>query len=60
MTFGNRSVTFVSVSESGAVGALGLKTQVRTEAVVTGCQFWALGVTESPDGMTNVSEGRHR
>lgn len=57
MTLGGQTVTFVTITESGEPGYLGLKTKTRTETPVTGCRFRPLSVEETPDYLTNVSTG---
>lgn len=55
--FGTQTVTFVTVTESGDPGYLGMKTETRTETPVEGCRFRPLNADETPDGTTDISTG---
>ncbi len=46
MSFGGQTVTFVTVTETGAPGFLGVKEKQRTEVSVTGCHFRPFKTTE--------------
>lgn len=55
MTFGDRTVTFVTVTETGEPNSLGIRPKQRTEVPVTGCRHRPLSVEETPEAMTNVA-----
>ena len=57
MTFGGVTVTFVTVSDTGAPGWGGLKAEARTEVTVAGCHVRPVSVSEV-DGQTNVASER--
>lgn len=55
MSFGGQTVGFVTITDSGSAGYLGLKPKSRTLALAHGVQFWPLETTEAPDAETNVT-----
>lgn len=57
MMLGGETVTFVTVTESGDPGYLGIKTKTRVETAVTGCRFRPLNADEAPDAATNTAVG---
>lgn len=57
LEFGKQTVTFVSVTDTGVPGYLGVKTQTRTETPVTGCRFRPFNVTETADSETDIATG---
>lgn len=46
MSFGAQTVTFVTVTETGQPGFLGVKAKVRSEVAVSGCHFRPFKTTE--------------
>lgn len=57
MMLGGQTVTFVTVTESGEPGYLGIKQETPTEVVVEGCRFRPLNADETPAGQTDVASG---
>jgi hypothetical protein len=57
--FGGQTVTFVTVTEVGEPGYLGLKAKARAEVAVTGCHFRPAGSSEQV-GQTDVATGLWR
>ncbi|OBK09008.1 hypothetical protein A5746_00825 [Mycolicibacterium conceptionense] len=55
MSFGDQTVTFVTVAETGPVGYLGVKSKARTETSVAGCHFRPASSSETPDSETDVA-----
>lgn len=55
MSFGDQTVTFVTVTVTGQPGYLGVREKNKSEAVVEGCHFRPLRVEETPDAETNVA-----
>lgn len=46
MSFGGQTVTFVTVTETGQPGFLGIKAKSRSEVAVSGCHFRPFKTTE--------------
>ena len=53
-SFGSQTVGFVTVTESGEPGYLGLKTKTKVVVKVSGCHFRPANATEV-DGQTDVA-----
>lgn len=53
-SFGGQTVGFVTVTESGEPGYLGLKTKTKVVVKVSGCHFRPANTTEV-DGQTDVA-----
>lgn len=55
MTFGGQTVGFVTVTDTGDPGYLGVKQQNKTVETLSGCHFRPLSATETPEAETDVT-----
>lgn len=55
MTFGGQTVAFVTVSQTGQPGYLGLEDESRSATPLSGCRFRQLSAAEQPEGASNVA-----
>lgn len=55
MSFGNQTVSFIVITESGTPDRFGMKTKVRTPTVVTGCRHRPLDAKEMAELETDVA-----
>jgi hypothetical protein len=54
MSLGPKTVTFVTLTDSGTPGKLGTVTQVLTEVAIEGCMHHPLSASETPAWLTDI------